>query len=72
MERHYNFREHLIRKSEEYGSEVIVVTEEFTSQTCGNCFRLSKNYNNRIKHCDHCKFEIDRDLSASRTLQLVA
>lgn len=66
MESHYSFRQHLITKADEYGCEVIVVTEEYTSKTCGNCFKLSGNYNNRVKQCPHCNCKLDRDISAPR------
>lgn len=67
-QRHYNFRQHLIAKAEEYGCEVKVVTEEFSSQTCGICLSLSKTYEKRKKICSHCKTEINRDIGASRNI----
>lgn len=41
---HYKFRQQLINKSNEYGCEIIVVTEENTSKTCTKCGEMSKNY----------------------------
>ena len=42
---HYKFREHLLEKGKEYGSQIIVVGEEYTSKTCTNCGVKSDEYN---------------------------
>ncbi len=68
MMSHYKFRQHLAHKCVEKGCEMIEVTEEYTSQCCGNCGVCSKIYNNRIKKCPECKFEIDRDINGSRNI----
>ncbi len=66
---HYKFKEHIKAKSEQYGSKIYIVTEEYTSQSCGICGKLSKNYDKkRVKKCPHCNFEIDRDLNGSRNI----
>ena len=67
---HYKFRQHLLQKGKEYGCNVIVVTEEYTSQCCGECGKLSKNYINRIKTCSYCKMTIDRDINGARNILL--
>ena len=64
----YKFKEHIKAKSEEYGSQIYIVTEEYTSQSCGICGKLSKNYKNRIKKCSFCKTKIDRDINGSRNI----
>ena len=46
---HYKFRQHLLHKCKEYGCQLAVKTEEYTSKCCGNCGILGDNYNNRIK-----------------------
>lgn len=65
---HYSFRKHLKNKCEEYGCEYMEVTEEYTSQLCTECIRLSKKYNGRIKECTYCGFEIERDYNGSRNI----
>ena len=70
MQSHYRFRQQLLNKSKEYGCRVIVMTEEYTSQCCGNCGALSNQYINRVKHCENCKFQIDRDLNGARNILL--
>jgi putative transposase len=69
---HYKFRQQLLAKGEEYGCSVVEVTEEYTSQCCGKCGRLSKNYSRRKKCCPYndCKFTIDRDYNGSRCIMI--
>ena len=65
---HYKFRKTLLDKGVEYGCKVDVVTEEYTSKTCGNCGEISDYYVNREKRCTHCKTKIDRDINGSRNI----
>lgn len=62
---HFSFRQHLLNKAQEYGCEVKVVTEEYTSMTCSKCGHLSSVYENRIKKCENCDKLIDRDLNGA-------
>ena len=65
---HYKFKEHLKKKSIEYGSEIIIVTEEFTSKTCTNCGCQGTSYDKkRIKQCV-CGVKIDRDINGARNI----
>jgi putative transposase len=69
MESHYAFRQHLINKSNEYGCEIKIVTEEYTSKCCCSCGVLSNNYDkNRIKKCPNCTTKIDRDINGSKNI----
>jgi len=65
---HYTFKKHLISKANEYGCNVVMVTEEYTSQACGKCGALSKTYNGRTKKCIRCNYEINRDVNGSRNI----
>jgi len=67
---HYKFKQHLFSKAKEYGCKCLEVTEEFTSQLCANCGRLSKSYNNRMKVCTYCQKAINRDVNGSRNILL--
>jgi putative transposase len=63
MQSHYKFKKYLKAKAKEYGAVVYDVTEEYTSQVCTKCGRLSKNYDkNRMKQCI-CRYKIDRDIN---------
>ena len=65
---HYKFKMHLLNKCKEYGSELIEVTEEYTSKTCTNCGIQSMNYSKeRIKQCQ-CGCQIDRDINGARNI----
>ena len=56
------------KKSIEYGSEIIIVTEEFTSKTCTNCGCQGTSYDKkRIKLCK-CGVKIDRDINGARNI----
>lgn len=68
MQSHYKFKQHLINKGNEYGCEVIEVTEEDTSKTCTKCGWRSKTYNNREKTCERCKYKINRDVNGARNI----
>ncbi len=61
---HYKFKQHLINKCNEYGCEIEIVTEEYTSVACSKCGIISNNYNNRIKTCE-CGSKIHRDINGS-------
>lgn len=65
---HYKFKQHLVNKCNEYGCELQIVTEEYTSQCCSHCGILSNKYTNRVKTCLSCNLTIDRDLNGSRNI----
>ena len=65
---HYKFRLHLENKCKEHKSEMITVTEEYTSQCCSRCGTLDNTYNNRVKTCPSCGLVIDRDINGSRNI----
>src|SRR5690606_39248491 len=69
---HYLFQQRLISLSEEYENcKVKIVTEEYTSQTCGNCGNLKKDLGSaKIYECHCCKIVIDRDANAARNILL--
>jgi transposase len=68
---HYKFRQHLINKGNEYGCQIIEVTEEYTSKTCTNCLQISDKYTNRVKECTNCRYKIDRDINGARNILLM-
>ncbi len=65
---HYKFKQHISLKAMEYGCQLINVTEEYTSQCCGRCTKLSTTYNYREKKCIYCNYRIDRDVNGSRNI----
>ena len=67
---HYKFRQHLLNKCKEYGCQISVKSEEYTSKCCGNCGILSEKYKNRIKECSNCGKKIHRDINGARNILL--
>lgn len=67
---HFSFRKHLMDKSKEYGCQLKVINEEYTSVTCTNCGHISDNYKRRQKECLYCNYKIDRDLNGARNILL--
>lgn len=67
---HYKFRQHLLNKGKEYGCEVIIVTEEYTSKTCTYCGEISDEYDRRTKICSICNKTINRDINGARNILL--
>jgi len=64
----YEIRRQFQYKAPMYGSKVVIINRWLpTSKTCSNCgckkdvLALSE----RVFHCEHCGFEIDRDLNAA-------
>lgn len=64
----FKFKQHIKTKSEQYGCKIYEVTEEYTSQCCGRCGKVSKHYNEREKICCICGTRINRDLNGSRNI----
>jgi len=62
---HFSFRQLLINKG---GDRVFIGTEQYTSQTCGNCFERHKVGGNREFICPHCGVEMHRDINAAHNI----
>ena len=70
---HYSFRQHLIHKAMEYGVNIRLVNESYTSKTCTSCGKInSKLGGKKTFKCPHCKMEIDRDVNGARNILLRA
>ena len=67
---HYTFRQRLLHKSKEYGCDVKVVTEEYTSKTCGNCGIINNVGGKRNISCKSCNAEYHRDINGARNIFL--
>ena len=65
---HHKFQQHLLHKAEEYGCRVVIVTEEYTSKTCGRCGRIDSVFKGREKRCDHCGYRMNRDINGARNI----
>ncbi|GAX39367.1 transposase, IS607 family protein [Tolypothrix sp. NIES-4075] len=64
----FEFRRQLTYKCELYGSKLVAIDRWFpSSKTCSNCGseKETLSLDERVFHCEHCGFEIDRDLNAA-------
>jgi putative transposase len=66
---HYKFREKLEHVAKKLGSRVVVVTEEYTSKTCGRCGVVHDKLGGAKKFkCPNCEIRIDRDGNGARNI----
>lgn len=67
---HFRFRQRLLFKVKEYPlHRVVIVTEEYTSKTCGRCgCQHQKLGSNKTFECPSCRFKIDRDVNGARNI----
>lgn len=67
---HYRFRQRLLWKGEQSKScKVILVTEEYTSKTCGACGAINSNLGSKKEFkCPACEVEMDRDNNGARNI----
>jgi len=59
---HFTFKERLLNKVREYpGCKVKLVTEEYTSMTCGSCGKLNISLGSKKSFkCPFCDYKADR------------
>jgi putative transposase len=69
---HYRFQRRLIDKAREYPwCRVVIVSEAYTSKTCGRCGKIhAKLGGNKVFRCPSCQLECDRDKHAARNILL--
>jgi len=68
---HGKFIERLTHHMHKNGKKINIVTEEFTSKTCGRCGWLDNNLSNKdIFHCRSCGLHISRDVNGARNILL--
>ena len=52
-------------------TKLVIVTEEYTSKTCGKCGTLHPNLGSKKKYeCGSCGMEMDRDINAARNIMM--
>jgi len=69
---HFRFRQVLTAKARERPEvRVLVVSEAYTSKTCGQCGHLHDQLGgNKVFKCPKCQFTIDRDFNGARNIFL--
>jgi len=67
--KHYAFRTYLASKVVMCGKELAIVTEEYTTQCCGQCGKLNKEIGGaKVFKCAECSFVCGRDENAARNI----
>lgn len=68
---HGLFKQRLLTKSRGTSCQVMIVSEHYTSKTCGQCGHMKSNLGGaKVFSCDSCGFECDRDLNGARNILL--
>jgi IS605 OrfB family transposase len=68
---YYQFNKKLQFKCKEYGTNIVIVDESYTSKTCTNCGNLHKTLgSNKTYTCEKCNIVIDRDVNGARKILL--
>ena len=67
--RHGKFLEKLKSYCKRIKTNLILVSEEYTSQTCGHCGNIKKDLGNAKTYiCNKCGYKGDRDINAGRNI----
>ena len=70
---HYGFQQKLITKALETDTEVLIVSEHYTSKTCGQCGKINQKLGGKkVFECEDCEFLLDRDYNGARNIMLRA
>jgi len=70
---HARFRERLVSKAMEFGKQVSIVSEAYTSKTCSRCGWMHQKLGGRkVFKCGGCSLKIDRDINGARGIFLRA
>ena len=68
---HGKFLERLKHHMHKHGKKINIVTEEYTSKTCGNCGNIDEQLSNKdIYMCKCCNLKIGRDVNGARNILL--
>ena len=68
---HYKFRNFLIHKALEFGTQIEICDEQYTSKTCGSCGTLNDTLGaSKTFLCEACGYIADRDHNAARNILL--
>lgn len=65
--RHFDFQNKLKCLCDKYGKKLYLVSEEYTSKTCGFCGMLNDIGGSKDYKCD-CGMDIDRDINGARNI----
>lgn len=68
---HYMFQQRLLEQAHHKGNKVLIVSEAWTSKTCGRCGRVNEALGaSKVFMCPSCGVVCDRDANAARNILL--
>lgn len=68
---HYRFRQRLLNKAKQYGRNVVIVNEAYTTKTCTRCGVLNNKVGGKKTFiCNDCYLIIGRDDNGARNILL--
>ena len=67
---HGKFRERLLYYGKTRNRNVYIVSEHYTTKTCGSCGHIQEMNGNKVYNCNSCFEKIDRDYNAARNIAL--
>ena len=65
---HYAFQQRLKHMCQKYKSNLYIVDESYTTQTCGKCGIRNMVGSDKIYKCSSCNYICDRDLHGARNI----
>ncbi len=66
---HYKFQEKMKFQAIKYGCDLKIVTEEYTTKTCGRCGCINNFIgSSKIFWCNKCNITLERDYQAARNI----
>jgi putative transposase len=67
---HYRFRQFMKHKAKQHGANLFIVSEAYTTKTCGLCGVMHEMGGSKIFKCPACGSVFDRDANAARNILL--
>ena len=65
---HYRFRQFIAHKAKQLGSSLFLVSEAYTTKTCGACGLMHEVGGSETFRCPACGAVADRDINAARNI----
>jgi putative transposase len=67
---HYKFQQKLIGLCKQHNSTLYIVSEDYTTKTCGSCGMQMSVGDAKVVSCTNCSYRLDRDVHGARNILL--